>query len=40
MTAQIAEKLLYQGEQVAMCTNPLNNYFDLIGLIRKKNNDG
>ena len=27
MTAQIAENLLYQGEQVAMCTNPLSDYF-------------
>jgi hypothetical protein len=31
MTAQIAEKLLYQGERVAMCTNPLNDYFAMGG---------
>ena len=31
MTAQIAEKLLYQGEQVAMCTNPLGDYFAMGG---------
>lgn len=27
MTAQIAEKLLYQGEQVRMCSRPLDEYF-------------
>ena len=27
MTAQIAERLHYQGEDVAMCTNPLSDYF-------------
>ena len=32
MTAQIAEKLHYQGEDVAMCTNPLSDYFALGGL--------
>ena len=31
MTAQIAEKLLYQGERVAMCTNPLSDYFASAG---------
>ena len=31
MTAQIAEKLLYQGEKVAMCTNPLDDYFAMGG---------
>lgn len=31
MTAQIAEKLLYQGERVAMCTNPLGDYFAMGG---------
>ena len=31
MTAQIAEKLLYQGERVAMCTNPLSDYFAMGG---------
>lgn len=33
MTAQIAEKLLYQGERVAMCTNPLSDYFAMGGFI-------
>jgi len=32
MTAQFAEKLRYQGEQVAMFTNPLSDYFKLAGL--------
>jgi hypothetical protein len=32
MTAQIAEKLRYQGEDLAMCTNPLNDYFAMGGL--------
>lgn len=32
MTAQIAEKLRYQGEDVAMCTNPLNDYFAMGGI--------
>ncbi len=27
MTAQIAENLLYRGEKVAICTEPLNDYF-------------
>jgi hypothetical protein len=31
MTAQIAEKLLYQGEHVSMCTNPLSDYFLMGG---------
>jgi hypothetical protein len=31
MTAQIAEKLLYQGQRVAMLTNPLNDYFAMGG---------
>ena len=31
MTAQIAEKLRYQGEVVAMCTNPLSDYFAMGG---------
>ena len=31
MTAQIAEKLRYQGEDVAMCTNPLSDYFAMGG---------
>lgn len=31
MTAQIAERLRYQGEDVAMCTNPLSNYFAMGG---------
>ena len=32
MTAQIAEKLRYEGEDVAMCTNPLSDYFALGGI--------
>jgi hypothetical protein len=31
LTAQIAERLQYQGEEVAMCTNPLDDYFALGG---------
>lgn len=31
MTAQIAEKLRYEGQDVAMCTNPLNGYFAMGG---------
>jgi hypothetical protein len=31
MTAQIPERLLYQGRQVAMCTNPLSGYFAMGG---------
>ena len=31
MTAQIAERLLYEGEELAMCTNPLADYFALGG---------
>lgn len=31
MTAQIAENLRYAGEDVAMCTHPLRNYFSLGG---------
>ena len=31
MTAQIAERLRYEGEDVAMCTNPLSDYFALGG---------
>ena len=31
MTAQIAERLHYQGEDVAMCTNPLSDYFAMGG---------
>ena len=32
MTAQIAERLNYQGEDVAMCTNPLSDYFAMGGV--------
>ena len=32
MTAQIAERLNYQGEDVAMCTNPLSDYFAMGGI--------
>lgn len=31
MTAQIAERLRYQGEDVAMCTNPLSDFFAMGG---------
>lgn len=31
MTAQISEKLLYQGQERAMCTEPLGDYFALGG---------
>ena len=31
MTAQIVEKLRYQSEDVAMCTNPLSDYFAMGG---------
>lgn len=31
MTAQVPEKLLYQGERVPMCTNPLCVYFAMGG---------
>jgi len=31
MTAQIAERLRYQGEDVEMCTNPLDDYFAMGG---------
>ncbi len=32
MTAQIAERLLYQGETVSMCTTPLSSYFAMGGV--------
>ena len=31
MTAQIAERLRYLGEEHALCTNPLNDYFSMGG---------
>jgi hypothetical protein len=31
VTAQISERLHYQGEEVAMCTNPLGDYFAMGG---------
>lgn len=31
MTAQIAERLLYQGQTWSMCSNPLNDYFAFGG---------
>ena len=31
MTAQIGEKLTYEGREVSMCTNPLGDYFALGG---------
>ena len=35
MTAQIAERLNYMGEKVAMCTNPLSDYFAMGGFSPK-----
>jgi len=32
MTAQFAERLRYQGEDVAMCTEPLSDYFAMGGV--------
>jgi len=32
MTAQIAERLLYQGQTWSMCANPLNDYFAYGGV--------
>lgn len=32
MTAQIAERLRYQGEQFAMCDHPLGCYFSMAGI--------
>ena len=31
MTAQIAETLFYKGEQLSMCTTPLDDYFAFGG---------
>jgi hypothetical protein len=31
MTAQIGEKLVFEGQQVTMCTEPLNDFFALGG---------
>ena len=31
MTAQIPENLIYEGQQVPMCTHPLSDYFALGG---------
>lgn len=31
MTAQISEKLIYEGQQLSMCTNPLSLYFAMGG---------
>jgi hypothetical protein len=31
MTAQIPERLTYQGNEHAMCTNPLSDYFSMVG---------
>jgi hypothetical protein len=31
MTAQISETLIYEGQRLAMCTNPLGDYFALGG---------
>ena len=32
MTAQIGEKLTYEGRELSMCTNPLGDYFTLGGV--------
>ena len=32
MTAQIAEKLCYEGREVSMCSEPLADYFALAGI--------
>jgi hypothetical protein len=32
VTAQIPESLRYNGQQLAMCTNPLNCYFSMAGI--------
>lgn len=31
MTAQISERLIYEGQQLSMCTNPLSLYFAMGG---------
>jgi len=31
MTAQISEGLIYEGQQLSMCTNPLGDYFAMGG---------
>ena len=32
MTAQISEKLTYEGRQLSMCSEPLSDYFSLAGI--------
>lgn len=32
MTAQISERLTYEGRQLSMCSEPLNDYFALSGI--------
>lgn len=32
MTAQFAERLRYEGQDHAMCTNPLSDFFDMGGI--------
>lgn len=32
MTAQFPEKIIYQGEELAMCTEPLEDYFSKGGI--------
>lgn len=32
MTAQIGEKLIYEGKELTMCNEPLNSYFRLGGI--------
>ena len=32
MTAQIGEKLCYEGREMSMCSEPLSDYFSLLGI--------
>jgi len=32
MTAQVPEKLIYQGKSISMCAEPLGDYFQLAGI--------
>ena len=32
MTAQIGEKLCYEGREISMCSEPLSDYFSLLGI--------
>ena len=35
MTAQVSENLIYEGKDYSMCTEPLNQYFELGGVAPK-----